>query len=61
MTLVQELTTLESIAALTISDLRAVRSEHDDSRKRKEMMIAFLVDCQKDIDIRKVQAVIHRQ
>lgn len=61
MTLTQELTTIESIVSLTLSDLRALEARHDVSREWKDGLLAALSDCQKDINIHKVQAVLHRQ
>lgn len=61
MTLTQELTTIESIVALTISDLRALEPKHDVAKNWKEALLDALSDCRKEIDHDKVKAVLHRQ
>jgi len=61
MTLSQELLTLESIARLALSDLRAAQTTHDLSREFHSALKDTLADYARAISEQKHKAVAHER
>ena len=59
MTLSQELLTLESIARLALSDLRAIESRHDLSREFHGALKDLLEDYARTVSDQKLRAIAY--
>lgn len=59
MTLSQELQTLEQIARLALSDLRAIETQHDLSREFKAVLQSTLADYVKACSDQKMRALAY--